>query len=288
MRGLATVLGKAIGVTMQPQPAAAVRGGSINESHRWESNAGPVFVKVAPVQRWAMFEAEAAGLDELRRANAVRVPRVLGIAATETAVALALEWIDFGRGSHASETALGEQLAAQHRVSAHAFGWYRDNTIGSTPQANQWCDDWIGFFRERRLRPQLALAGANGFEGRLQARGEVLLSRLDRLLPAPHEPPCLLHGDLWGGNWGVDAQGAPVIFDPAVYFGDRVADIAMTRLFGGFGTSFYAAYEAAWPLPPDSERRIELYNLYHILNHLNLFGGGYLEQAMSTLERLLG
>lgn len=285
---LATALGKAIGLTLQPSPAAAVHGGSINASHRWGSNAGPIFVKVAPLHGRPMLEAEAAGLDELRRANAVRVPRALGIATTESAVALALEWIDLGRASRATETALGEQLAVQHRVAANAFGWHRDNTIGSTPQANGWCDEWVTFFRERRLRPQLDLARTNGFEGRLQKRGEEVLSRLDRLLPSSHEPPSLLHGDLWGGNWGADPQGAPVIFDPAVYFGDRIADIAMTRLFGGFGASFYAAYEAAWPLPADATNRIELYNLYHILNHLNLFGGGYLGQAVSTMERLVG
>jgi len=287
MSELAVAIGKAIGATLQPRPAAAVHGGSINECHRWESDSGPLFVKVASLTARSMFEAEAAGLAELRRADAVRVPRVLGIAATEQEVALVLEWIELVSTTRASEAALGEQLAAQHRVTAAAFGWHRDNTIGSTPQLNAWCDDWVSFFRERRLRPQLDLARSNGFEGRLQDAGRALLSRLDRLLPLPHEPPSLLHGDLWGGNWGTDAGGGPVIFDPAVYFGDRVADIAMTRLFGGFGASFYAAYERMWPMPAGSDKRIMLYNLYHILNHLNLFGGGYLAQALSSIERLL-
>jgi|SRR6185437_7499683 len=286
MHELAVALGKAIGATLQPKPAAAVHGGSINQSYRWETLTGPIFVKVAPVQRREMFEAEAAGLDELRRANAVRVPRVLGIAATEGEVALALEWIELGKSSRAAQTALGEQLAAQHRVTAKAFGWHRDNTIGSSPQLNVWCDDWVVFFRERRLRPQLEMARANGFPGPAAAAGD--LSQLDRLLGPSREPPSLLHGDLWGGNWGTDESGAPVIFDPAVYFGDRVADIAMTRLFGGFGAGFYAAYEAAWPLPPEADRRVELYNLYHVLNHLNLFGGRYLAQALSSIASLLG
>jgi protein-ribulosamine 3-kinase len=285
---LAAALSKAIGLTLQPKPAGAVHGGCINASHRWESTAGPVFVKVASVSRRAMFEAEAEGLEELRRAHAVRVPRVLGIAATDTEVALALEWIELGRASRACEAQLGEQLAAQHRVSARAFGWHRDNTIGSTLQLNGWCDDWTAFFRERRLRPQLQLAQTNGFRGQLQQLGEQLLSELDRLLGEPDPLPSLLHGDLWGGNWGADVRGAPVMFDPAVYFGDRLADIAMTRLFGGFGASFYAAYESVWPLPAAGQRRIDLYNLYHVLNHLNLFGGGYLPQAVSTIERLLG
>ncbi len=314
---LATELGKSIGATLQSKPVARVHGGSINECHRWESTAGPLFVKVASVAGLGMLEAEAEGLEELRRANAVRVPRVLGIATTPSEVALALEWIELGgasgsaadlRGARASHGAggsraagasrsagtsrsagamLGERLAAQHRVSAAAFGWHRDNTICSTPQANAWCDDWVTFFRDRRLRPQLELARANGFRGRLQERGAALLGQLDRLLDPPQEAPALLHGDLWGGNWGTDEQGAPVIFDPAVYFGDRLADIAMTRLFGGFGADFHAAYAAAWPLPPGAETRMTLYNLYHLLNHLNLFGGGYLGQALSSMERLL-
>jgi fructosamine-3-kinase len=245
-----------------------------------------VFVKVAPASRQDMFEAEAAGLEELRRAAAVRVPRVLGIARTANDVALALEWIDLGSASAGSESKFAEQLARQHRIVADAFGWHRDNTIGSTPQLNAWCSDWVSFLRERRLGPQLDLARANGFGGELQDRGHRLLGALDRFFTSSPEPS-LLHGDLWGGNWAVDDRGAPVVFDPAVYFGDRVADIAMTRLFGGFGARFQAAYEAAWPLPPRAETRIVLYNLYHILNHLNLFGAGYLEQALRSIDRLL-
>jgi fructosamine-3-kinase len=284
---LAAEIGKTLGARLQPKPVSRVHGGSINECYRWESNAGPIFVKVAPLAGRGMLEAEAAGLEELRRAHAVRVPQPLGIAATQREVALALEWIELRGASRSCDAALGEQLAAQHGVTAAAFGWLRDNTIGSSPQLNGWCDDWVRFFRERRLRPQLDLARANGFRGRLQEKGEALLSALDRLLALPQEPPSLLHGDLWGGNHAEDERGAPVIFDPAVYFGDRVADIAMTRLFGGFDPSFHAAYEAAWPLPADAQRRVELYNLYHILNHLNLFGGGYLSQALASMGRLL-
>ena len=283
---LAAALGQAVGRRLEPMPGARVHGGSINECRRWQSDSGPIFVKVAPASRLAMFEAEAAGLEELHRAQAVRVPRVLGIARTASEVALALEWIQLGAVCRESEVTFGEQLAAQHRVRAASFGWHRDNTIGSTPQPNGWCDDWVSFLRERRLRPQLDLARVNGFEGELQQRGRALLAVLDRFFTRPPEPS-LLHGDLWGGNWGVDERGAAVIFDPAVYFGDRLADMAMTRLFGGFGARFYAAYHASWPLPPDAETRIVLYNLYHVLNHLNLFGGAYLAQALGSIERLL-
>ncbi len=236
-----------------------------------------------------MLEAEAAGLEELAEAAAVRVPRVLELGSAGEHAYLALEWIDLASGSSDSAQArLGEQLARQHRKSAERFGWHRDNTIGSTPQVNPWSSSWLGFFRDSRLRFQLELAERNGFGGRLQVRGRELLDRID-IFFADHQPvPALLHGDLWGGNAAADGRGAPVIFDPAVYYGDREADLAMTRLFGGFSTAFYSAYEAAWPLPESARSRVDLYNLYHVLNHLNLFGGGYARQAESMIERLLG
>ncbi len=152
---------------------------------------------------------------------------------------------------------------------------------------NDWLGDWVAYFRDRRLRYQVELAARKGYSGPLQRQGEVLLERLGGLFTTYQPAPALLHGDLWGGNWGVDEEGGPVIFDPAVYYGDREADLAMTRLFGGFGASFYAAYEAAWTLDAGSRTRADLYNLYHVLNHLNLFGGGYSRQALSLVERLL-
>jgi fructosamine-3-kinase len=152
---------------------------------------------------------------------------------------------------------------------------------------NPWAEDWIRFFRDQRLRYQLNLAGSNGHGGRLQQRGEALLAHLDAFFVSYRPVPSLLHGDLWGGNRMADAHGRPVIFDPAVYYGDREADLAMTRLFGGFGAGFYAAYEVAWALEPGATVRVDLYNTYHVLNHLNLFGGGYLGQAVSLIDRLL-
>jgi protein-ribulosamine 3-kinase len=285
--GLAISVGEGIGATLQSKPAARVHGGSINECYRWETSAGPTFVKVAEPRNRAMFEAESAGLQELRRANAVRVPRVLGVGANAANAWLALEWIPFGPCSALAEGVLGERLAVQHRCMASAFGWHRDNTIGSTPQLNGWRDDWVAFYRERRLRHQLDLAARNGYGGRLQRRGEVLLGRLEEFFTYYKPSPSLLHGDLWGGNWGADELGRPVIFDPAVYYGDREADLAMTRLFGGFGADFYAAYESAWALDAGARARTGLYNLYHVLNHANLFGGGYVAQALSMIESLL-
>jgi protein-ribulosamine 3-kinase len=284
---LSRSIGESIGARLHPRPAGRVHGGSINECYRWDSSAGLIFVKVASADSQTMFAAEAAGLDELRGAGAVRVPRVLSIAANDVNAWLALEWIPFAARSGAGGAALGERLALQHRRTAAAFGWSRDNTIGSNTQLNGCLDDWVEFFRDRRLRYQLDLAANNGHTGRLQQRGAALLDRMGQFFAAYRPAPALLHGDLWGGNWAVDEHGGPVVFDPAVYYGDREADLALTRLFGGFGREFYAAYESAWALDPGSGSRTELYNLYHVLNHLNLFGGGYRAQALSMIESLL-
>ena len=285
--GLAASIGATLATALDSRPAGRVHGGSINECYRWESRSGPVFVKIAPSGKLSMLSAEAAGLEELRRAQAVRVPRVLGVGTHETNTWLALEWIPCGARSATAEAALGERLALQHRHTAAAFGWHLDNTIGSTPQPNGWLDDWAIFFRERRLRLQLDLAARNGYTGKLQRRGATLLEHLGEFFTAYRPTPALLHGDLWGGNWASDPLGRPVIFDPAVYYGDREADLAMTRLFGGFGADFYAAYEAGWALDSGARTRTGLYNLYHVLNHANLFGGGYVAQALSLVERLL-
>jgi protein-ribulosamine 3-kinase len=284
---LATVIGETLGLALRVQPTSRVHGGSISECYRWDGDHGPIFVKVAPVRSRAMFDAEAAGLQTLRLADAVRVPRVLGVGVGEGRAWLALEWIQTGARSQATDSLLGEQLAKQHRTLQSAFGWDRDNTIGSTPQQNAWEKDWVTFLRERRLRYQLNLAKENGHGGRLQQRGEVLLEHLDAFFAAYQPVPSLLHGDLWGGNFTADEQSRPVIFDPAVYYGDREADLAMTRLFGGFGAGFYSAYQTIWALDAGAAVRCDLYNLYHVLNHLNLFGSGYLNQAVCLVDRLL-
>lgn len=268
-------------------PERRLAGGSINECYRWESAAGAMFVKVAAAGALPMFQAEAAGLAELERSRALRVPRLLACGSASGAAFLALEWIEAGEGGEACEARLGEGLAALHALTEARFGWGRDNTIGSTPQANAWSDDWTEFFRERRLRPQLELAAAKGLARALGAPGERLLEHVHRLLAGHHPAASLLHGDLWGGNWLASLSGEPVLFDPAVYYGDRETDLAMTRLFGGFGEAFYRAYEAASPLAAGWQLRGELYNLYHVLNHANLFGGAYARQARAMIERLL-
>jgi fructosamine-3-kinase len=271
----------------EPHPQHRVGGGSINRCYRWETSHGPLFVKVAARARLGDFEAEAAGLTELGRAHALRVPQVRACGGTDGAAFLALEWLAAGAADSVSERRLGEGLATLHRVTAPRFGWSRDNTIGRTPQSNSWADDWAEFFRERRLRPQLQLAVRNGRGEHLSARGERLIELLPALLAGHRPAASLLHGDLWGGNWLATAAGEPVVFDPAIYYGDRETDLAMTRLFGGFGADFYAAYEHAAPLTPGAALRVELYNLYHVLNHANLFGGGYVRQARASIDRLL-
>jgi fructosamine-3-kinase len=284
---LAAALGSALGRAVDPAPAAEVQGGSINRCWRWETANGPVFVKQARAGRLDMLEAEWHGLAALRAADAVRVPEPLALGSCADGDFLALEWIDFAKGAQPAEERLGEQLAWLHRSQSARFGLDRDNTIGSTPQPNGWSDDWVVFLRDRRLGFQLDLAASNGHGGRLQDRGRILLERLEVFFATYRPAPSLLHGDLWGGNWGVDGSGVPVIYDPAVYHGDREADIAMTRLFGGFGPRFYSAYVAAWPLDQAAGTRRDLYNLYHVLNHLNLFGGSYRRQAEAMIDSLL-
>lgn len=231
--------------------------------------------------------AEADGLATLARAGALRVPRVLACGTSAGEAFLALEWIESVPGDAAAAERLGAGLARQHAVVAPRFGFARDNFIGPTPQVNAWSENWAEFFREQRLRPQFRLAAQRADASALQSRREPLLQAVPALL-AGHAPrPALLHGDLWAGNYLVSSRGEPVIFDPAVYYGDREADLAMTRLFGGFAPDFYRAYRAAAPLPPGWQRRADLYNLYHLLNHANLFGAGYALQACALIDRLL-
>jgi protein-ribulosamine 3-kinase len=281
------VLRTALELRSAPQAVGGVGGGSISDARRYETERGPIFVKSGKRPAYAMFAAEAAGLTAMAQTQTVRTPGVLAVGEWAHGAYLALEWIELARADRASEALLGEQLAWLHRTTQSEFGWSRDNTIGATPQINTPNADWPAFFREHRLRYQLRLAASNGAGAKLCDRGELLCEALDGLFVAYRPAPSLLHGDLWGGNWGVDADGLPVVFDPAVYFGDREADIAMTRLFGGFGAAFYAAYRSTWPLDAGAGVRATLYNLYHVLNHFNLFGGGYASQAEGMIEQLL-
>jgi protein-ribulosamine 3-kinase len=263
----------------------ACGGSSLNATWRLDFGGIPYFVKVNKAARLAMLEAEADGLLALDGTGAIRVPAPVAHGAAGEIAFLVLEWLDLDRGGR--DAALGRALAVLHRTTAPQHGWHRDNTIGTTPQANAWCDDWATFFRDRRLAPQLALAARNGHGGALRRDGERLLAVVPVLLRGHAPLPSLLHGDLWSGNAARLASGEPVIFDPAVYHGDREADLAMTELFGGFGADFHAAYREAWPLAAGYPLRRALYNLYHVLNHANLFGGSYRADAEAMIGRLL-
>ncbi len=264
-----------------------VGGGSIAHCYRLRAVSGQrYFLKTLPAAEAGLLQAEADGLCALAAASAVSVPATLASGVISDCAYLLLEFLQLEPGSPLAAARLGRKLAQLHRHSQPQFGWHRDNYIGRSPQPNQPGDSWPEFFREQRLGFQLRLAATHGYGGRLQQRGGQLLEQLPRFFGAA-PPPSLLHGDLWAGNWGAKADQCPVIFDPAVYYGDREADIAMTRLFGGFPPEFYAAYQEAWPLPDGFELRTDLYNLYHILNHLNLFGGAYAGQALDTIDRLL-
>jgi fructosamine-3-kinase len=264
-----------------------VGGGCINECYVVRGGGHAWFVKVNAASRADMFAAEAEGLADILRTATVRVPHPLCHGADGKASWLVLEHLELRSGDDRSMRVLGRNLARMHRVTGAHYGWHRDNTLGATPQVNTRSDDWITFWRERRLAFQLRLAASRGHDGRLIASGERLLDALPPFFRGYVPPPSLLHGDLWSGNAGRTGEGEPVLYDPAVYFGDREADLAMTELFGGFPRAFYDAYRAEFPLDAGYDTRKNLYNLYHVLNHLNLFGGGYGAQAQRMIDQLL-
>jgi len=282
---LAEAISSVTGLPFLPARQDPAGGGCINQAHTLQGQDGRrFFLKTNTADKADMFAAEAEGLAALAQSNTIRVPQAIAHGVTGTAAWLVLEHLNLGgRGSSID---LGHQLAALHRTTQSAFGWHRDNTIGATHQPNEPCADWIHFYRDRRLGFQLGLARRNGASRRLLDNGERLQADLAAFFTGYVPIPSLLHGDLWGGNFAF-ADGEPVLFDPAVYYGDREADIAMTELFGGFSSDFYGAYRQAWPLDPGYGVRRTLYNLYHIINHFNLFGGGYGSQAEQMASRLL-
>jgi fructosamine-3-kinase len=289
--------------------ASPVGGGCISPAARVETAAGDVaFLKWGERKPEApegyavtipgtpgLFTAEAQSLRVLREAGAVRVPEVIAVwdaGAGTDAVAtpwLLLEWLEPASPTRAIWERLGQGLAALHRVRGERYGWPADNFIGPLPQTNAWLDDWAAFWRERRLEPQLRRAyDAGWFEPPARRRFERLLDRLDQLLaPATADGPSLLHGDLWNGNVHPLAGGEPAIIDPASYFGHREVDLAMADLFGGFDPAFYEAYRESWSLAESYESvRRQVYQLYYLLVHVNLFGRGYLARTLRVLEGL--
>jgi fructosamine-3-kinase len=266
----------------------SVGGGCINQAYLISNGTERYFVKLNQASRLEMFVAEAKGLQEMAATATIKVPVPIcwGIAQANSYLVLeCLDLIERGNSQYWAE--MGRNLAAMHdyRISnVPKFGWHVNNTIGSTPQINTWETDWTIFFKTQRLGYQFQLARRKG--GNFP-KADRLLAAIPDIL-ANHQPqPSLVHGDLWGGNASFTTAGIPVIFDPATYWGDREVDLAMTELFGGFPAAFYQGYESVYPLDPGYTRRKPLYNLYHILNHYNLFGGGYQSQANGAIEALL-
>ena len=265
----------------------SIGGGSINSAWLLEAGERRAFIKLNSIEQLHMFEAEAEGLQALAHSQTLHIPTpyCYGVAGRHSY--LAMEYLNLGSGNSNSMRRLGKGLATMHRHSQTEHGWHRDNTIGSTPQVNTRNADWPGFFGQQRLGFQLQLAAQNGADQRTLQRGQRLSDALDSFFSSYQPQPSLLHGDLWSGNYAILANGDPTIFDPAVYYGDRETDLAMTELFGGFSGDFYDSYNASWPLDPGYRTRKTLYNLYHILNHFNLFGGGYINQAAHMIDELL-
>jgi fructosamine-3-kinase len=275
--------------------ATPISGGDINQAYKLtlqtqttddrRSADRTYFIKLNRVDRLPMFEAETAGLTQIAQTQTIRVPSPICSGVHGNYAYLVLEYWPIGSLNDRSRHELGRKLAQLHLVSgATAFGWQRDNTIGSTPQPNPWTTSWTEFWQVSRIGYQLELAQQKG--GKFKY-GDRLLDHIPDLLQNHSPKPSLVHGDLWGGNAGALPDGEPVIFDPAVYWGDREVDLAMTELFGGFGPAFYQGYASVYPIDPGFVQRKLLYNLYHILNHYNLFGGSYGVQADRMMADLL-
>lgn len=284
---IAAAIGERTGVPFTAFSVSPVGGGSIHRAWRLDDGSRRFFVKTNGITAAPMFAAEVQGLQALSATGVVPAPTFIALGQTETAAFLVLDYLELTALDHDGGARLGTALAQLHRASGDAFGWADDNFIGATPQHNAPHPSWPHFFGERRLRPQLQRARQNGMDKALVAKGDAIIERIGGLFIDYRPSASLLHGDLWSGNAAQRHDGTPVIFDPACYYGDRETDIAMAELFGGFPGSFYAAYRAAWPLDSGYETRKPLYNLYHILNHYNLFGGAYLGQAQRMIERLL-
>ena len=278
-----------------------VVGGCIHRAWQLELADGRRwFLKSNGAEALPLLLAEAEGLRALARwaRLPLLVPEPLGVGVLAGQALLLLPWLVFSgasgsRGSGASGDCwfgVGGGLAALHRASAEAgasegrFGWSCDNVIGSNPQINGWEKNWPRFFVDYRLGPQLRWAAQQGQPLR---GGKQLLELVPHWLGGHQVQPALVHGDLWSGNGALLAGGGGALFDPAVYWGDREVDLAMAQLFGGFPQAFFAGYASRWPLEPGSKERVAIYNLYHLINHANLFGGGYWFQAQSSINSLL-
>jgi protein-ribulosamine 3-kinase len=262
-------------------------GGCINHGGKLNTSAGDLFLKWNDAEKFTgMFAAEAKGLKLLRDTHAIHVPEVVAVGGTGSWQFLLMEFIDEKPGAGRYWADLGEQLALLHRHTASAFGLDHDNYIGSLAQLNTPAEKWVDFFITQRLDVQVKLAASNGkLRPETIRQFESLYKKLPEILP--EEKPSLLHGDLWSGNLITNIKGGPCLIDPAAYYGNREAEIAFTRLFGGFAAEFYDVYNTAFALQPGHAERYNIYNLYPLMVHVNLFGGGYLSQVVSILKEIV-
>lgn len=291
-------IGRELGAVFKVERTHSVGGGCINEAMFIEGDlAGRstrFFLKTNQPGQFSMFAAEAKALEIMSATQTIKVPVPICFGEDASQSYIVMEALDLSSASargRSGQIVLAQHLAAMHEVVAEQFGWSQDNdsmnnTIGSTPQVNTPMSDWLAFWQKNRLGFQLALAAENGYGGELQAIGGRVMADMSVLFSGREVMPSMLHGDLWGGNVSALSDGTPVIFDPAFYYGDYEAELAMTKLFGGFSTDFYAAYRECRPREEGYELRQDLYNSYHILNHLNMFGGGYHAQALQMLKRV--
>lgn len=282
---IAQAITQATGQEFTIATSNSVSGGCINQGYKVSSQDREYFVKLNDAAQVEMFAAEALGLKQMQATQTITVPQPICCGTAGNSSYIVLQWLDLGRGDSQSWRLMGRQLAAMHREgTSKDFGWERNNTIGSTPQVNTWMANWADFFAEQRIGYQLKLAKHRG--GRFPDTNQVI-NAVKAQLENRKPQPSLVHGDLWSGNAAIGDDGAPIIFDPATYYGDRETDLAMTELFGGFPTAFYNGYNEAWKLDSSYRQRKSIYNLYHVLNHFNLFGGGYGNQAIRIIETIL-
>ena len=261
-----------------------IGGGCISAAERLSGEGQSYFIKTNRPDFLEQFQAEQDSLEALAATRAFRIPKPIVSGQAEDKSYLILEYIETGSPGAKGWKDFGQQLAALHKIPQAYFGWIRDNVIGSTFQSNRRHDNWIDFWREERLEPQVRWARERGFDLR---GASTLLERFPEFFDGYAPQPSLLHGDLWSGNAAFDSQGQPFLFDPCCYFGDRETDLAFTEFFGGFSREFYEAYDEALPLDSGYGRRKTLYNLYHCLNHFNLFGSGYASQAQAMVDELI-
>jgi fructosamine-3-kinase len=275
---------KATGKSFTLENTRSVSGGCINQGYKLSGNGSHYFVKLNQASQVEMFAAEALGLKQMYATQTITVPKPICWGVAGKSGYIVLEWLDLGGSNSQAWTEMGRQLAAMHKTGiSDRFGWDINNTIGSTPQINTWTDNWADFFAEHRIGYQLKLAKRRGGSFPDPTR---VVETVREILASREPQPSLVHGDLWSGNAAITTTGEPVILDPATYYGDREVDLAMSELFGGFPAAFYRGYNQVWKLDAGYQERKTLYNLYHILNHFNLFGGGYGSQANRMIQQI--